>query len=43
MNQPGALKVNNFRKKYKSHASIVKGDTIAEKKVQMNEQKLRYS
>ena len=24
MNQSGALKVNNFRKKYKSYASIVK-------------------
>ena len=38
MNQLGALKVNNFRKKYKSYASIVKEDTIEDKKVQMNEQ-----
>ena len=27
MNQPGALKINNFRKKYKSYTSIVKGNT----------------
>ena len=37
MNQLLTLKVNNFGKKYKLYASIVKGDTIEEKKVQTNE------
>ena len=30
MNAPGAMKVNNFGKKFKSYASIVKGDQLKE-------------
>ena len=37
MNQPGAFKINNFRKKYKSYVSIVRGKTNVESKNKIKE------